>query len=353
MSALAPSRLYPIFKAFIAVVLALALVDLLLGAVFGIHPAGMPPPFDPAAITRLSGRIAVFEKMEAAGDVRDDQVVAVIGISTVQEDLDPTILAANDAQRRKWLVLGDAGHNLTHLCVYIRPLLASAVRPRLVVLGIHQFMLRSDDRDSPSEVVGTSAVIQHLRHLQLRELARDIIWLDRNHHRLEDETNLLVARATDWVRRAFALPMYDWYPIDSHPGGAWTIHVRRAPADYLTQQWEGFGRALKPDQFPVHNGQAEALQSLVDQLRARGSVVMCVLMPESSQLRDLAPPIVATRFSEAVARTSTPQAPLRVIDLRDSMPDELFRDYAHLNDEGRSRFSALLGERLSDEPRAK
>jgi hypothetical protein len=75
-------------------------------------------------------------------------------------------------------------------------------------------------------------------------------------------------------------------------------------------------------------------------------------MPESSQLRNLAPPIVATRFSEAVARASTAQAPLQVIDLRESMPDELFRDYAHLNDEGRSRISALLGERLSDEPRA-
>jgi lysophospholipase L1-like esterase len=80
---------------------------------------------------------------------------------------------------------------------------------------------------------------------------------------------------------------------------------------------------------------------------------MCVLMPESSQIRSLEPPIAATRFSEAVARASTPQNPLRVVDLRDSMPDELFFDYVHLNDEGRARFSAFLGQRLNEQVMAK
>jgi hypothetical protein len=292
--------------------------------------------------------------MKAAREVRDDQIVAVVGISTVQEDLVPSVLDANDPQRRKWLVLGQGGHNMTQLNVYIRPLLDSTVRPRLVVLGVHRFMLRSNERDFLTDAAYTFAPIRHLRHLQLKLLAKDVSWLDRNHIKLEGETDLLVARATDYVRRAFALPMYHWYPVDSRPGDSWSDHFgTRATADYLTTQLDGFGKELNPGQFAPHNGQAEALQSLVGQLRARGSEVMFVLMPESSQLRSLAPPIAATRFSEAVAMASTPRAPVRVVDLRDLMPDEFFYDYAHLNDEGRSRLSELFGERISDQPVAK
>jgi hypothetical protein len=346
MSGFAPSRLYPIAKAIGSVGFALVLLDLLLNVAFGVHPEGMPPPFNPDAVTKFCGRIAAFEKMKAAGAVRDDELVAVLGISSVEVDLDPAIVAANDPLHRQWLVLAESGHNFTQLALYSRALRASTLRPRLVVLGVHAFMLRSNDRDFSSDDAPV-APLQHLRHRQLKLLAKDFSWLDRNHVRLEDETNLLVASATDQLRRAVGLPMYHWYPVDSQPGECWTFCFgNRGTADWVTQQWEGFRRVLIPEQFPAENGQLQVFESMVEQFRARGSDVVCVLMPESSQLRQIVPPIAQTRFAQAVARVSTPENPLRVIDLREAMPDDVYFDYTHLNPDGRVRFCTSFGGRL-------
>jgi hypothetical protein len=344
-----PSRLFPIAKAVASVGVALALLDLLLNVVFGAHPQGMPPPFNPDAVTKFCGRIAAFEKMQASGSVRNDQLVAVLGISSVEVDLDPTILAANDPQHRQWLVLAESGHNFTQLKLYSRPLLASTLVPRLVVLGVHPFMLRSSERDFSGDDAPV-APLQHIQHHQFKLLAKDFSWLDRNHVRLEDESNLLMASWTDRLRSAVGLPMYHWYPVDTQPGECWTfLSGDKGSADWVTQQWEGFSRILIPEQFPAENAQTQALDALIDQFRARGSEVMCVLMPESAPLRGLAPPIAQTRFAEAIARVSTPQNPVRVIDLRDSMPDEDYFDYTHLSPQGRARFCAWLGSRIGNQ----
>jgi hypothetical protein len=350
MPVVAPSRLLPIVKALVSVGVALGVVDLLLNVAFGVHPRGTPPPFNPDAVTGFSGRIAAFEQMESAGKVHDDQLVAVLGISTVECDLDPTILDANDPDHRKWLVLGESGHNFTQLKLYSRPLLDSSLRPRLVVLGVHAFMLRSTERDFSNDDAPV-APLDHLRHHQVKLLAKDLSWLERNHVRLEDESNLLVELGTDRLRRILGLPMYHWYPVDTHPGDCWTfLSGEKGTADWVTQQWEGFSRILIPEQFPPTNAQTQALASMVEQFRARGSEVICVLMPETSQLRHLAPPIADTRFADTVAAISTPQNPLRVIDLRGMMPDDVYFDYTHLNPEGRAQFCKELGARVSDQP---
>jgi len=348
MPVVVPSRLLPIVKALACVAFALGVLDLLLNVALGVHPQGMPPPFNPDAVTNFSGRIAAFEQMEAAGSVRDDQLVAVLGISTVECDLDPTILDANDPLHRQWLVLAESGHNFTQLKLYSRPLLDSSLHPRLVVLGVHPFMLRSTERDFSNDDAPV-APLAHLRHHQVKLLAKDLSWLERNHVRLEDESNLLVELGTDCLRRTVGLPMYHWYPVDSQPGACWTfLFGERGTADWVNQQWEGFSRILVPEQFPPTNAQTKALQTLVAQFQARGSKVVCVLMPETSQLRQLDPTIASTRFAETIARISTPENPLRVVDLRDFMPDDVFFDYTHLNPEGRVQFCKVLGGLVSD-----
>lgn len=347
-TALNPSRLLPIAKAAAGAAGAMVLLDLMLLLLFGTTPRGMPPPFDSATITKFCGRVAAFEKLQAGGEVSDRQLVAIVGVSTTETDLDPGVLAATDPRKQKWLVVGTGGRNFTQLSLYSEPLLESAVRPRLVVLGIHPFMLRSDERDEWDKSIDP---VGHLRPLQPALLAKDFSWLDRNHGRLEDESNLLVLKATDRLRGILGLPMYHWYQVDDRPFDYWNAEyvVGDKAQDYFkATQWELFLRELVPGQFVPENGQPQTLRALVEKMRGRGSEVVCVLMPEGSQFRSLCPPIIAARFAEAVAAASTPQNPLQVVDMRASMPDAVFYDYVHLNQEGRLRFSRLLATRLSD-----
>jgi lysophospholipase L1-like esterase len=98
---------------------------------------------------------------------------------------------------------------------------------------------------------------------------------------------------------------------------------------------------LTPSQFQSIDRQTGALRSMVSRLRAGGADVICVLMPETSRLRALAPPIVAEQFDRAIAAVSA-DGPLRLIDLRDKIPDDMFWDDAHLNPDGRRLLSSQL-----------
>jgi lysophospholipase L1-like esterase len=60
-------------------------------------------------------------------------------------------------------------------------------------------------------------------------------------------------------------------------------------------------------------------------------------MPESSALRAIYPPVAQTEFDELAQKLR-----LQVVDLRASMPDDLFYDRAHLNAQGRQRLSSEL-----------
>jgi hypothetical protein len=347
MSAFATNRLRPIINAVAIAAIAFGFCDLLLRAVLGADPRQMAPPFDPVALIAFYGRIAAFEVMQAAGNASDDHLVAVIGMSSVKADLDPSVLGANDPLRRKWLCVGAEGRNITQVSLYARSLLASRLKPRLVVLAIHPFMLRATVRDSWEHRFDP---IGHLRQGERRLLVNDFFWLGRNQYTLEDEANFLADRARERVRSGVGLPFFDWYPIDNRPWDSWNKYVgAKAPEDYLENQREGFAAELTPDQFGPDNGQPQALRQLVKQIRDHGSDAICVLMPESSQFRALYPPVVVNGFGAAVAAASTPGRPVPVIDLRESMPDEMFYDYSHLNAAGRLEFSARLG-RLIPQP---
>lgn len=346
MSPFALSRLAPIGRAAAIAGTALAVLDLLLRVSFGAHPDGMAPPFDPAAMTRFYGRVGAFEIMRADQQATDAQLVAVVGMSTVKADLDPAIIVQSDPQRRKWMVLGAEGRNLTQVAIYCRPVLASQLRPRLVVLGIHPFMLRTNERETPLEQFNP---ITHLRHFQRRPLVDDFLWLGRNQFTLGDTANLLIERATERVRCASAVPIHEWYPIDSRPWDSWNRYVgARAPDEVWEREREVYQTELIPEQFNPQNGQPQALREVAARIRARGSEVVCVLMPESSQLRSLYPSVLASQFADAIASASPPGDPLRVVDLRAAFSDDLFFDCTHLNADGRLQISKLFAKNFGD-----
>jgi hypothetical protein len=71
------------------------------------------------------------------------------------------------------------------------------------------------------------------------------------------------------------------------------------------------------------------------------------LMPITSDLRSWPPPEAMIAFTALIDEVSVGRA-VRVIDLRQAMPDAAFADYAYLNPAGREVFSGIVAERLND-----
>ena len=97
--------------------------------------------------------------------------------------------------------------------------------------------------------------------------------------------------------------------------------------------------------FQDHN--VELLIQLIGHFNRLGSETKIVLMPEHSAVYNRIP---FTAYEYLVARLSGDlgnDAP-EVWNFVKSVPDDLFADYIHVNDDGRLLFSKILAEKLHD-----
>jgi hypothetical protein len=341
MAILKLSRLRDALTALAAVAAALLLLDVALQITLGTRPAWLVASFSADLLSDIGSRLARVEQLERAGQVNDQKLVAVIGLSPVREGIDPATLDAADPEKRDWLVLGAQGRTLATLEIFGRALADSPVRPKLVVLGLVPAMVHHDDSAEPFEA-SPRLLLRHLRQHRVYHVLLDASWLLRNRDSLADESTLLIYESQRLMRSICRLPMSATYPPEKNPWTSWTaVTGEHASAAMTELQWEGHKMLLAPAQFRDVKRQIDALRNLVAELREHGSDVICVIMPESQRLRQIYPPIVEERFADAIA-AAREKEPLPVIDLRGDIPDDLFFDDAHVNPRGRQRLSSEL-----------
>jgi hypothetical protein len=334
-------QLLPLLLALATAGLALAVFDVSLGVIFGSHPRWLPPQLFSGGVSQIGARIARLEQLKASGQVDDIRLVAVVGTSAVQQGFDPRILAAADPHHRIWLVSADGGGSVREVQIYGQVLVDSALKPALVILGIEESMLHSQDEwIHPASL---TSLLNHLRNHHFNSALMDISWLDLNRDALVDYKTLLFYRLTRGIQSTFGLPMSAMFLPETDP---WSAPPYRygsyLPAEAMAYQLNSLQPRIDPRQYESNDRQIAALINLTTKLRDRGAKVIAVLMPESSAFRALHPPIIAQRFQEALAQIAVADRPLKLINLRDSMPDNLFYDYVHLNQRGRQRLSELL-----------
>jgi lysophospholipase L1-like esterase len=68
-------------------------------------------------------------------------------------------------------------------------------------------------------------------------------------------------------------------------------------------------------------------------------------LPEPTAWRNQIPPEAKATLLAVLQKNFEKQSP-PVIDLRDTMSDEMFTDYLHLNENGRKAFSLLVAKQL-------
>jgi hypothetical protein len=319
------NRLIPLLTALLCVGLAMIVLDIALRTALGPVPAWLPAKFY-GYLDELGSRIAKVEQLERQGKVDPQRLVVVIGGSAVRADLDPRTLEANDPLHRQWLILGGAGSTFLNLETQTRVFVDSSLKPGLIILGVHEKMLHRKDRR-----VHTSRAALFVA---------DHSWLYDNREDLQAFTAIVLNRAANFQRRIFNLPMSAIYTPERDPWTADSTYASRRhdESSSVEFEWRGLHGDFQLDQYESNDDEFEAFRRMVDELRAHGSRLVLVLMPEPARARSDQPPIVARQFEAAVASV----APLEVIDLRASGPEDLYFDPSHLNSEGRTRFSTEL-----------
>lgn len=314
---------------------------------------------------RLAGRgyeddiVQRIEAAEAAfrsGKLQDGRhLCAVIGLSGMREAADLKLMTAATDERCRFIGLSGAGGALDTLAEQARRLLSGSLRPDVAVVGVGEFLLikpvapKADgDQSSPW--------VDAMRRGDIRRVAKmvkDGLWFIERRRDVNGtvEAGLIgvkqeMLRLLGSEREAENNPLLDpWremlrLEVPEHPS-ATALRVGIAA-------YEARG-AYDPASFASERvrDQSDALNAVVSGLRARGSEVIVVLLPERSELRARIPDEGVQELLRGLREGFGAGAP-QVINLRDAVPDSGFTDLTHVNAEGRGIFSRILAARIAE-----
>jgi hypothetical protein len=305
---------------------------------------------------RSGAQVAGVElQMRRQGLDRQPPFGVVLGQSTALRGIDPGILEQQHDPNTPWLLLNGFGGSFVKLNYYAQPLLASHLRPRVIVLALHETMLAGQGTNNNTAQQGKTKpnTGQARRRLGLkRQLKRAITlhWVRRQRANVSHFTSMALFDLRLSMHASLDLGAVGLFHPSAEPWQA--IERKELPLwqeDRLKQQyenWQAFGW-FNPDTYSTTNPHADAFRKLIADTDKLGAPqVVIVLMPVTSDLRGWLPPQAHQRMTELIDEVSVGRT-IRVIDLRDAMPDDAFADYAHLSPVGREAFSSLLAMRLN------
>jgi hypothetical protein len=119
-------------------------------------------------------------------------------------------------------------------------------------------------------------------------------------------------------------------------------HATNEFLDAQMRSWKALGW-FDPSVYSTRGPEADALTEILTRSSRLAPHTVVILMPETSTLRANAPSAAEASFRGALSTTGFS---FPVVDLRESIPDSLFYDNAHLNATGRRRFSRTLAASL-------
>ncbi len=281
----------------------------------------------------------------------DEYLCAIMGLSNVREAVPLQVVSEEAGLPCRYLGLGAAGLGMPDLAAQARLLLDSELRPDLVLLGIgpHQMV---DTRPKPSAFQVN--FLDLLRHGDFRNAAIEIrngIWFyaRRQDVSITVERCLLDARAT----------MFRWFGVHLQESATnhrspWREMIRAIFAEHFSEatlrEEEQFFQSLGVFERETYMNSPKAsatLVRLIQDLRARGAVVVVVLMPENSRLRKRMPPNISTAVTTPLKQAFGADMP-PVLDLREAVEDAGFVDLSHLNPTGSARCGRLIGAKIRD-----
>jgi len=341
-------------KVALGVLAALLFFDLTLTMVVGIAPRWLHPEMRLALycdIGESGGRIAgvVAERSRRWRDPVE-RLGVIIGSSGTQYAIDPIVLERCLGPAVRWLSLSNNGGGVNKLADLTGLLAGLEPRPTWVVIGFNQGMMADTvDLAPPFDL---ARALRSLASGQIRAAYQAVkapllgrIWLLNNRYRVDRSVRLaLFEFQTGLLRWCGEKIDVQFAP---HPD-PWT--VGRPPFRVPTvagqlETWRKWGW-FESRNYSVDGTQAHALVRAVRACRAMGACVLLMELPERSALRSLVPPEAEEKLKTILNTAFDADTPC-LLDMRASVPDDLFMDNNHLTPEGRAHFSRLLADKIA------
>lgn len=334
---------------------ALALCNAVLLAALGQQPELFNDPDKQLAwsqLERMGGQVAGVELEVARQDPATAEPYGVLlGQSTMLRGIDPVLMEHHSEPPTRWLLLNGFGSSFVKLNYYAQTLLASRLRPKVIVLGLHTTMLAGQDRDNePTDDDRDNGEDHGQRDWRVRRFVLQLIWVRTQRADISHHTNMALFELRLALHRGLGSGAAGLFRPEKNP---WSIEERgELPARHEERikrqknNWRAFGW-FDAGTYATTSRHADAFRRLIAGCDSLGPQrIVIIQMPITSELRGWLPPESDAAMRRLIDEVSVGR-PVSVIDLRDAMPDEYFADYAHLNPAGREVFSAMLAERLN------
>jgi len=319
----------------VAVLLAVLAMDVALAGIYSLGSA-----HDRAVLDRMEpdrrrdeGTVIARLQRELAEDRQPFGLI--LGLSTANRGIQPEALNRHGALR--WSNLAGFGGSFTQLAYYAEPLLASDLRPEVVLIGGHAVWL-AERVESAQEPEAEEALVS--------KALVPWFWTARNNIRLA--MDIPIERVRLAMLNQLGVSMGVIFPGSSRDPWAprksfATLTSPKARIAKIDGFWKGF-RWFEPEAYHEDSVEASRFVSLVETLQGTGAQVIFVLLPERPNERDRVPKGARQLLTHVLASLDD----VTVIDHWDSLDNEaLFYDRIHLNRRGRAFYSALLARELA------
>jgi hypothetical protein len=290
------------------------------------------------------------------------RVGILLGSSTLECGVDPTALGEGTSMPWRWVSLCGKGTTTAVLEKMGEKWFKSRLRPEVLVLAVNLGMLAQAgdymaDRDAEDVTFDPKSLAKHLAARRWRAAADDLRTLC-----VSVPNRVFPARTRVNNRTQYGIFLTRTALFDSIGLGTDVIH-NPAPNPWVLDPYWARGPHLSESEirtqlagytergwfdaanYSVGGPNTRALVNLIGKARSQGTEVVLVLMPEKAIIHKLVP-----AQAEHVMRTALREAfgdeTGLIIDLRDSMPEKLFRDTTHLDPDGLTEFTRRLSRAL-------
>jgi hypothetical protein len=318
------SRLVPIVRVTLCIVLVLEAALIALGLIWEYAPHHLPTRrAGPGYLEEIHSRIDTAQLQIRDGTVSADEPLCIVtGLSGAQEGIAVGQLTEEDGIDARYLGLCGANDNATMLAMtaLVEPLFASELRPALTIVAI-----------SPLHVVDPPPAPSLGRHdvrrafvVALMQARRELLHLlgvtvDPRHRDADPWRDMKKDSVGQLSKAEFAARL--------------AFYEQRGYFDASRYQHDGT--------------QTVALRRLVERLRALGTDVVIVLLPVHSSLVEKLPPPATESFEELLHSQESESVP--VLDFQQAISDDGFWDPLHLNLAGREEFTRELAKKIGEQ----
>jgi hypothetical protein len=285
---------------------------------------------------------------------KDKPVIVMFGSSLTGWGLNPSAMRELKPGTPNGPVVYNFGINSGGVVVELmclKRLLAEGVRPNLVLIETHPwFLFQSYNRVADKEhflpvprLQPRDLFVLFRYDAQPEQLLREFVnraWAPWYYHR-HDIQNYLVPQ---WVKRSERIGVWDY--TDRHGWEGELANVASGPPLTMAERVASARyHIVAMKDAPIFLESTRAYRDIVTMCQRMGIPVMLVRMPEMQAMREESPPALKEKiqhfYDELVHDTGVP-----MIDARDWVADEHFRDGFHLLVEGSAIFSSRLEREL-------